>query len=206
MNKRKSPKGSKNPSNRKMAANAKLATVKSPKRPPAASPEDQSALTPVSELELSVIEGPDTTTSEDHQTLSEKENERLGESQNDRDVTLAVERSTASAPTHPSTEREVPVVDISEPSQRERRLSDREANGFDAFSAAAPIQAYQAKLFEIYSTNIQLAFEFAARLLTVASPVELFAVTSEFTSKGLTMFLKQSEQATELLVRRSSAW
>jgi len=65
-------------------------------------------------------------------------------------------------------------------------------------SATATVQAYQAKLLEIAQANTQVAFEFAQRLATMRSPVDLPGLIAEFTSKRMGMFRKHSEELTGL--------
>jgi hypothetical protein len=196
MSKRKSPTTSKNA---RRAAIAKQAIAKSPKRGPVASARHSSALTPL-KRELSAVEIPETRL-EVNQKLLAEEDERFHESPKD---SPAGEDTTASAPTHLNDlQQEAPVVEISEPSQQDRKLSDKETKGFDIFSATANMQAYQAKLLEISSANIYFAFDYAQRLATVGSPVEVLTVNSEFTSKRIAMFLKHSKQMAELILGRS---
>ena len=73
--------------------------------------------------------------------------------------------------------------------------------GFGFSSVAANVQAYQAKLLEMAQANMQLAFEFAQRLATIRSPVEILSVIAEFTSKRMAMFLKYSKEMAELTKR-----
>ena len=74
--------------------------------------------------------------------------------------------------------------------------------GFDFSSATANVRAYQAKLLEMAQANMQLAFEFAQRLATIRSPVEILSVIAEFTSKRIAMFQKYSIQMAELATKR----
>ena len=46
--------------------------------------------------------------------------------------------------------------------------------------------------------NMQLAFEFAQRLATIRSPVEILSVIAEFTSKRIAMFQKYSVEIAAL--------
>jgi outer membrane protein OmpA-like peptidoglycan-associated protein len=62
--------------------------------------------------------------------------------------------------------------------------------GFDFSSATANVQAYQAKLLQLALANLQLAFEMAQRLATIRSPLDIFGVTAEFTSKRIALFRK----------------
>ena len=74
--------------------------------------------------------------------------------------------------------------------------------GFDFSSATANVRAYQAKLLEMAQANMQLAFEFAQRLGTIRSPVEILSVIAEFTNKRITMFQKYSVEMAELSSKR----
>ena len=60
--------------------------------------------------------------------------------------------------------------------------------------ATVNIQAYQATLLEIVQANMEFAFEFGPRLATIRSPLEFFALISEFTSKRIGMFQKYSKE------------
>jgi hypothetical protein len=74
--------------------------------------------------------------------------------------------------------------------------------GFDFSSAAANVRAYQAKLLEMAQANMQFALEFAHRLATVRSPVEILRVIEESTSKQIAMFRKYSKEMVELSTKR----
>jgi NAD(P)H-dependent flavin oxidoreductase YrpB (nitropropane dioxygenase family) len=74
--------------------------------------------------------------------------------------------------------------------------------GFVFSSATANVRAYQAKLLEMAQANMQLAFEFAQRLATIRSPVEILSVIAEFTSKRIAMFQKYSIEMAELGTKR----
>jgi hypothetical protein len=50
--------------------------------------------------------------------------------------------------------------------------------------------------------NMQFAFEFAQRLATVRSPVDILRVIEEFTSKRIAMFQKHSKEMVELSTKR----
>lgn len=78
------------------------------------------------------------------------------------------------------------------------------SKGFDLSSATANVRAYQAKLLEMAQANMQLAFEFAQRLATIRSPVEILSVIAEFTSKRIAMFGKYSKEMAELSAKRSA--
>ncbi|MGY3605622.1 MULTISPECIES: phasin family protein [unclassified Bradyrhizobium] len=66
--------------------------------------------------------------------------------------------------------------------------------GFDLSLVTANLQAYQAKLLEMAQANMQFAFEFGQRLVTIRSPFEFFAVIAEFTSKQIDIFRKYSKE------------
>jgi Phasin protein len=84
--------------------------------------------------------------------------------------------------------------------------------GFDSPSATANVQAYQAKILdaqvyqakilEMAQANMQFASEFAQKLAAIRSPLEIFSVTAEFTSKRIAMFGKYSREMFELTTRR----
>ena len=74
--------------------------------------------------------------------------------------------------------------------------------GFDLFSATANVPAYQAKLLEMAQANMQFAFEFAQRLMTIRSPFEVLSVIAEFTSKRVDMFRKYSKEMAALSAKR----
>jgi len=76
------------------------------------------------------------------------------------------------------------------------------SKGFDFSSATANVRAYQAKLLEMAQANMQLAFEFAQRLGTIRSPVEILSVIAEFTNKRIAMFQKYSVEMAELSTSR----
>ena len=71
-------------------------------------------------------------------------------------------------------------------------------------SATANVRAYQAKLLEIAQANMQFAFEYAQRLATIRSPLELPSIIAEFTSKRIAMFRKHSTELAEITSQRST--
>jgi hypothetical protein len=82
-------------------------------------------------------------------------------------------------------------------------MTDNDSNkGVDFSSAAANVRAFQAKLLEIAQANMQFAFEFAQRLATIRSPVELPSVIAEFTGKRIAMFRKHSAELAKLSTQR----
>jgi hypothetical protein len=76
------------------------------------------------------------------------------------------------------------------------------SKGFDFSSAAANVRAYQAKLAEVAQANLQFAFEYAQRLATIRSPVEILNVIAEFTSRRIAMFQKHLIEMAELSTKR----
>jgi outer membrane protein OmpA-like peptidoglycan-associated protein len=76
------------------------------------------------------------------------------------------------------------------------------SNGVDFPSATANVRAYQAKLAEVAQSNVQFAFEYAQRLATIRSPVEILNVIVEFTSKRMAMFQKHLIQMADLSTKR----
>jgi hypothetical protein len=188
MSKRKPPTTSKKPGKGKMAAKAKHAIIKSPKRShiPLAAEDDPDVETPKSALRG--VHG-----------LAEREKERFEESSNDNHA--AAKGADASALRHPNgLKQEAHAAEISGPPHG-RKLSHDERKGFDVFSV--PAAGYQAKLLEISNANISLAFEFTQRLARVRSPVEFIAASSEFTGKRIAMFLRHSKEMGEIVLRRS---
>ena len=86
---------------------------------------------------------------------------------------------------------------------RKQTMTDNDSkNGFDFSSATANVRAYQTKLLEMAQANMQFAFEFAQRLATIRSPVDIFTVIAEFTSKRIAMFGKHSKEMTEIITMR----
>ena len=75
---------------------------------------------------------------------------------------------------------------------------------FDLPSATANVLAYQAKLIEMAQANMTFSFEFSQRLATARSPVELFTVIAEFTSKRIAMLGKHSKEMVELGTKRTA--
>ena len=76
------------------------------------------------------------------------------------------------------------------------------SKGFDFSSATANVRAYQAKLAEVAQANVQFALEYAQRLATIRSPVEILNVIVEFTSKRMAMFQKHLIEMAELSTKR----
>jgi hypothetical protein len=70
--------------------------------------------------------------------------------------------------------------------------------GTNFSSAMANVPIYQAKLLEIAQSNLQLAFEFTERLVTIRSPAAFVGLVAEFTRKRIDMFWKYSKEMAEL--------
>ncbi|WP_426615764.1 Phasin protein [Bradyrhizobium sp. McL0616] len=65
-------------------------------------------------------------------------------------------------------------------------------------SASANLRAYQAMLLKMAKANMQLAIEYAQRLATIRSPLELPSLVAEFTSKRIAMFREHSAEMVKL--------
>ncbi|HZV03720.1 MAG TPA: hypothetical protein VE999_01395 [Gemmataceae bacterium] len=72
----------------------------------------------------------------------------------------------------------------------------------DFSSAEANVRVCQEKLLEMAQANMQFTFEFAQRLVTIASPLEFMNVILEFTNKRLAMFQKYSKEMAEFSLLR----
>ena len=84
-----------------------------------------------------------------------------------------------------------------------RPTTDNKPNEAIRFSYAnMNVLAYQAKLLEMAQANMQFAFEFAQKLTTIRSAVELPGVVAELTSKRIAMFWKHSTEMAELSTKR----
>jgi hypothetical protein len=97
---------------------------------------------------------------------------------------------------HEDSKQEAPIVEprlgvLQDDLSQKMRDSDPK-QGFAL--ATANMQAYQVKLLEIAQANVQFAFEFGLRLAAIRSPIEFFAVISEFTSKRIDMFGQHSKE------------
>jgi hypothetical protein len=75
------------------------------------------------------------------------------------------------------------------------------SKGFD-FPSPTSVRAYQAKLAEVAQVNVQFAVEYAQRLATIRSPVEILSVIAEFTSKRIALFQKHLIEMAELSTKR----
>jgi hypothetical protein len=116
--------------------------------------------------------------------------------------------STESPPErHNDSKQETPLV-VENPAtvlqdDCKQTMTDNDSKkGFEFSSATAKVRAYQAKLLEMAQANMQFPFEFAQRLATIRSPVEIPSVFAEFTSKRIAMFQKYSKEMAELTTKQ----
>jgi hypothetical protein len=113
-------------------------------------------------------------------------------------------KSSETFPDHGNPKYEPPhFADPSTVSQDHCKQTIREFDskqGFDFPLTRANVWASQAKLWELTQANMQCSFEFAAKLVTIRSPVEILTVIGEFTSKRLAMFQKFSIEMAELVL------
>jgi hypothetical protein len=89
--------------------------------------------------------------------------------------------------------------EVHDDSKREAPLTETAAvlrNGLGEMDnkAAARVQAYQVTFLEMAHANLEFAFEFGPRLAKIRSPLEFFALISEFTSRRIAMFEKYSKE------------
>jgi hypothetical protein len=113
--------------------------------------------------------------------------------------------STESPPErHNDSKQETPLV-VENPATAalqddcKQTMTDNDSKkGFEFSSATAKVRAYQAKLLEMAQANMQFPFEFAQRLATIRSPVEIPSVIAEFTSKRIAIFQKYSKEMAEV--------
>lgn len=113
-------------------------------------------------------------------------------------------RSLAAVPTElplevlDAVKEESPIVEKqaaalqNDSSQKERESIPK--TGFDFSLPIASMQAYQAKLLEVTSGNMQLALEFSQRLARTRSPFEFLAVVAEFAGRRVIMAAKHSKE------------
>jgi Phasin protein len=118
--------------------------------------------------------------------------------------------STESPPErHNDSKQEAPLVEKPATALQDdckQTMTDNDSKkGFVFSSATANVQAYQAKLLEMAQANMQFPFEFAQRLATIRSPVEIPSVIAEFTSKRIAIFQKYSKEMAELSTKQWKA-
>ncbi|MEA2884998.1 MAG: hypothetical protein QOH32_4254 [Bradyrhizobium sp.] len=93
------------------------------------------------------------------------------------------------APLRPAARAENPAAAL----HYERKASvtgSASGKGFDFSAGAANLQAYQARLLDMALANMQFALDFAQRLATIRSPLDIFGITAEFTGKRIALFQK----------------
>ena len=107
---------------------------------------------------------------------------------------------------HNDSKQEAPLVESPAAALQDdfkQTMRDNDSNkGFDFSSATASVRAYQEKLLQMAEANMQFALEFAQRLATIRSPLELLHVIEELTSKRMAMFWKYSKEMVELSTKR----
>ena len=123
-----------------------------------------------------------------------------------KDSRLRSVTAVSSPKRHKDSKQEAPLVEspaAALPDDFKRTMRDNDSNkGFDFSSATASVRTYQTKLLEMAQANMQFALEFAQRLATIRSPLELLRVIEEFTSKRIAMFQKYSKEMAELSTKR----
>jgi Phasin protein len=134
---------------------------------------------------------------------AQRANQAIIRSPKDNRLRSVAAGSTESPPKrHNDSKQEAPLVEnpataLQDDCKQAMRDNDSK-KGFDFSSATENVRAYQAKLLEMAQANMQLAFEFAQRLGTIRSPVEILNVIAEFTNKRIAMFQKYSVEIAEL--------
>jgi hypothetical protein len=138
---------------------------------------------------------------------AQRANQAIVRSPKDSRLRSVAAGSTESPPKrHNDSKQEAPLVEnpataLQDDCKQTMRDNDSK-KGSDFSSATANMRAYQAKLLEMAEANMQFAFEFAQRLATIRSPVEILSVTAESTSKRIAMFQKYSKETAELITKR----
>ena len=137
---------------------------------------------------------------------AQRANQAIIRSPKDSPLRSVAAGSTESPPEHNDSKQEAPHVEKPAKALQDdckQTMTDNDSKKrFDFSSATANVRAYQAKLLEMAQANMQLAFEFAQRLATIRSPVEILSVIAEFTSKRIAMFQKYSIEMAELGTKR----
>ena len=138
---------------------------------------------------------------------AQRANQSIIRSPKDSPLRSVAAGSTESPPErHNDSKQEAPLVEKPATALQDgckQTMTDNDSKkGFVFPSATANVRAYQAKLLEMAQANMQLAFEFAQRLATIRSPVEIVSVIAEFTSKRIAMFQKYSIEMAELGTKR----
>jgi Phasin protein len=140
-------------------------------------------------------------------TAAQRATQAIIRSRKDSPLRSVAAGSTESPPeSHHASKQEAPLVEKSTTAFQDdckQTMTDNDSKlGFAFPSATANVRAYQAKLLEMAQANMQLAFDFAQRLATIRSPVEILSVIAEFTSKRIATFQKYSIEMAELGTKR----
>ena len=143
---------------------------------------------------------PATATKGAHSSAAQRANQAIVRSPKDKRLRLVAAGSTESPPErHDDPKPQAPLVEQPAIALQEQTMRDIDPkHGFDFSPSTAKVQAYQAKLLELTQANMQFAFEFTAKLAAIRSPVEIFSVIVEFTSKRIAMFQKFAIEMAEL--------
>ena len=122
---------------------------------------------------------------------AQRANQDIVRSRTDNRLRSVAAGSTEFPERHDDAKQEAPLVEHPAIALREQTMKDIDSkHRFDFYPSTANVLAYQAKLLELTQANMQFAFEFAAKLAAIRSPVEIFSVIVEFTSKRIAMFQK----------------
>jgi hypothetical protein len=123
-----------------------------------------------------------------------------------KDSRLRSVTAVSSPKRHKDSKQEAPLVEspaAALPDDFKQTMRDNDSNkGFDFSSATPSVRTYQAKLLEMAQANMQFALEFAQRLATIRSPLELLRVIEELTTKRIAMFRMYSKEIVELSTKR----
>jgi hypothetical protein len=135
---------------------------------------------------------------------AQRANQAIVRSSKDNRLRAVTAGSTESPPErHDDSKQTVPFAEHPAIALREQTMKDIDSKrGLDFSPSTANVRAYQAKLLELTQANMQFAFEFAAKLAAIKSPVEILGVIVEFTSNRIAMFQKFSIEMAELGTKR----
>ena len=127
---------------------------------------------------------------------AQRANQAIVRSPKDNPLRAVAAGSTKSPPErHDDSKQKVPFAQRPAIALREQTMKDIDSKrGLDFSPSTANVRAYQAKLLELTQANMQFAFEFAAKLAAIKSPIEILAVIVEFTSNRIAMFQKFSNR------------
>jgi hypothetical protein len=135
---------------------------------------------------------------------AQRANQAIVRSPKDNRLRAVTAGSPASPPErHDDSKQKVPFAEPPAIALREQTMKDIDSKrGLDFSPSTANVRAYQAKLLELTQANMQFAFEFAAKLAAIRSPIEILGVIVEFTSNRIAMFQKFSIEMAELGTKR----